>query len=168
MKRTFTLLVIASFVSFLFNGCLGNRTPNPVASYQYGDENMSHEALKTSISDIESKISVLQKTESGKTGMNVGMVVVGLLIFWPAFFFMDVSDDEKIEIQAYEKRKESLTNILIRKDSGTKEVQIEKEPADKPINEYSECLKEAEKVKSEKMKELCKSQYGDSIKGTKI
>ena len=50
--------------------------------------------------------------DTKKTGKNVAIGAAGL-IFWPAWFFFDFSDAEKMEIQAYRNRYNHLVYIFI-------------------------------------------------------
>ena len=50
--------------------------------------------------------------KSNKTGKNVALGVTGAVIFWPALLFMDFSDAEKLEIEAYKRRYERLATFI--------------------------------------------------------
>ena len=63
---------------------------------------MSCENIQLEIADNQSKILKLAAKEN-KTGKNVALGVAGAFFIVP-WFFMDFSDAEKIEMQAYEQR----------------------------------------------------------------
>jgi len=108
--------LISCFALFVFlAGCVGNKPANPVLAYQYGDEKQSCSALRAQISDAEARMAELE-IKADKSGANTGAVAVGLVLFWPALFFMDLSDDEEIELNAYGRRHENLRRIMIDKD----------------------------------------------------
>lgn len=99
-------------VSLIVAGCAG-RTANPVAEYRMGDETRSCESIKVELSQIEADIARLVP-ETDKTGKNVALGVTGVFLIVP-FFFMDLSDAEKAEVEAYRRRYNRLTQIGVEK-----------------------------------------------------
>ena len=96
------------FISATLSGCAG-RAAHPVLIRQYGDENRSCAALESELRFIESEITrLLPKTD--KTGKNVALGVAGafLLVLW---FFMDLSQAEQIEIDAFRQRYNYLAGL---------------------------------------------------------
>ena len=113
MKKITSIILLSSF--FILTSCAG-RTPNPVSSYQYGDEKKSCQRLKAEIANVESEIaSLLPKSEKGAN--NAVMGVAGLFILGP-WFFMDFSEAEKVEIQALRRRYNNLVGISADKECG--------------------------------------------------
>lgn len=102
------LMVVAA----LMTACAG-RTPMPVASYQYGDEQKSCEELRAEMAGLDKRVQELLP-DSQKTGKNVALGVAGAFFLVP-WFFMDFSDSEKVEIRAYQDRAQALNGIMIRK-----------------------------------------------------
>lgn len=121
MKKTVALFLAATVLT----GCAG-RTPNPVMVQQYGDTEKSCEALKHDMSFIESEITkLLPDTE--KTGKNVALGVTGAFFLVP-LFFMDFSEAEQMEVNAYRQRYNHLATIAIDKGcSNVKTMKIETE-----------------------------------------
>jgi len=95
-------------VSALLAGCAG-RAANPVTINQMGDENKSCQVIKSEIKTIENNIQRLIP-ESNKTGKNVALGITGLIV-WPAWLFMDLSNAEKEEINAYRARHDRLITL---------------------------------------------------------
>ena len=94
MKRLICSLLI---VTVTFVGCAGT-DPNLIATYIPGDENKSCAALKAEIANIDKQITRKY------------------LSIWPAWFFMDLKDNEKAEINALEQRKDALLVIAADKN----------------------------------------------------
>ncbi len=111
------------FVCFMFvvSGCAG-RAANPVMVAQYGDDRKSCEALQMAMSQTQQEISrLIPDTE--KTGSNVALGVAGLFLIVP-LFFMDFSESEKIEVNAYRQRYNHLALIATDKKCGDDIAQI--------------------------------------------
>ncbi len=102
--RFFILLVLAAGLA----GC-GGRSPNPVASYQPGDEQRSCTGLKTEVASTEQEIIRLLPYEDA-AGKNVALGVAGVFLIVP-FFFMDFKDAEELEIRALRQRNQHLRAI---------------------------------------------------------
>ena len=102
--------VLTGYLSVLFivSGCAG-RTANPVADYRIGDETRSCASLKAEVSQINADIARLV-SDTDKTGKNVALGVAGLFLIVP-WFFMDLSDAERTEAEAYRRRHNRLTQI---------------------------------------------------------
>lgn len=96
-------------------GCAG-RTPNPVIAQQYGDEKKSCSAIQKELTFIESEIKRMMP-ESDKTGQNVALGVAGVFLLVP-WFFMDFSDADKVEINAYRRRYNQLVILADEKKCG--------------------------------------------------
>jgi hypothetical protein len=109
MKNT---LVTALAIFVFLQGCAG-RAANPVMVDQVGDNQKSCETLQTELASIQAQIQKLVP-ESDKTSKNVGLGVAGFFLIVP-WFFMDLSDAEKAEINAYNMRYNKLTMIATQK-----------------------------------------------------
>ncbi|WP_422475483.1 hypothetical protein [Endozoicomonas sp. ALB032] len=109
-------------VTLLQAGCAG-RNAHPVAVRQYGDINRSCAALENEIVFIEEEIRrLVPKTD--KTGKNVTLGVAGAFLLVP-WFFMDLSQAEQIEINAFRQRYNYLLGLAQNKNcSSTSRVPI--------------------------------------------
>lgn len=108
---------VAIFICFAFvvAGC-GGRAANPVMVSQYGDQRKSCEALEVEMSQNQQEISrILPETE--KTGTNTALGVAGLFLIVP-WFFMDFSESEQIEVNAYRQRYNHLALVAMDKQCG--------------------------------------------------
>ena len=108
---------ISLFVCFAFvlAGCAG-RAANPVMVSQYGDQRKSCEAIQIEMSQNQQEISrMLPETE--KTGKNTFLGVAGLFLIVP-WFFMDFSESEQIEVNAYRQRYNHLALVAMDKKCG--------------------------------------------------
>lgn len=106
---TIYVLIIAVF----FVGC-GGRVANPILVYMPGDEKRSCGSLQAEMAQIQSDIARMLP-QSDKFGYNALCVVGGVLVIVP-FFFMDLKDAEKIEIEALRRRYNRLSIIASEKD----------------------------------------------------
>ena len=114
---------VALFISIIFviAGCAG-RAANPVMVSQFGDNKKSCEALQVEMSQNHQEISrMLPDTE--KTGTNVFLGVAGLFLLVP-WFFMDFTESERIEVNAYRQRYNHLALVAMQKDCGYEIKQI--------------------------------------------
>lgn len=110
MSKLISVILIAS-VGLL--GCAG-RSANPILVDQVGDNQKSCDVLQVEMSGIQSQIQKLVP-ESDKTGKNVGLGIGGFFLLGIPWFFMDLSDAEKAEINAYNMRYNKLMTIATQK-----------------------------------------------------
>jgi len=94
-------------------GCAG-KTPNPVQSVKMGDQHMTCNEIYMEMAYIDQQVAKLVP-ESKKAGKNTALGVAGWFLIVP-WFFMDFSDAEKIEIQAYQARYLELQKLGERRD----------------------------------------------------
>jgi hypothetical protein len=99
----------------LATGCAGN-APNPVASSKASDQYMNCEGIKAEQSYINQQVAIL-KPETKKGVYNTAMAVTGVFFIVP-FFFMDLTDSEKVEIKAYQNRYMELDKLAGIKECG--------------------------------------------------
>ena len=100
-------------VRVLIEFCAGT-DPNPIAVYLPGDENKSCASLKAEIANIDKQIIRKQAQKSKQEGENILWFITGWLLIVP-WFFMDLKENEKSEINALQARKDALLvlkNIL--------------------------------------------------------
>ena len=125
MNRKISLVTLV--ITALIVGCAG-RTANPVMVQQYGDDDKSCVALEKEMQFIQSEIQRLIP-ETEKTGKNVALGVTGFFLIVP-LFFMDLSQAEQQEVNAYRQRYNHLLILAGEKNCG---VNAEPIPAfDKP------------------------------------
>lgn len=102
-------------LSVYLSGCAG-RAANPVMVQQYGDDRRSCQALEREMSFIQGEIQrLIPNTE--KTGKNTALGVAGFFFIVP-LFFMDLSESEQVEINAYRQRYNHLIIIAGDKECG--------------------------------------------------
>jgi hypothetical protein len=108
---------VALFVCFTFvlAGC-GGRAANPVMVSQFGDQRKSCEALQVEMSQNQQEISRLLP-DTNKDGANAFLGVAGLFLLVP-WFFMDFSESEQIEVNAYRQRYNHLALVAMDKKCG--------------------------------------------------
>lgn len=111
-KKTSVLLL-----ALILSSCMG-RAPNPISVKNIDDEHLSCDRIKIEISTLEEKIRrLIPDTE--KTGSNVALGAAGIL-FLPLWCFMDLSDAEKVEIEACRDRIGHLTSFYKEKKCSAK------------------------------------------------
>ncbi len=113
MKRMVCVLLLGTIT---WTGCAGT-DPNPIAVYQPGDENKSCPALKAEIANIDKQITRKKAQKSKQESDNVLWFVTGWFLIVP-WFFMDLKENEKPEIDALQQRKDALIVIAAEKDCG--------------------------------------------------
>ncbi len=111
------VVVVSYFLLLLLSGCAG-RQANPVAAYQYGDEQKSCPFLRAEIAEVQNDITRKLKACNNTRGKNVALGVAGAILFWPALFFMDLSDADQIELEALRKRYNALVRLSASKKCG--------------------------------------------------
>ncbi len=102
----FTVAIIAATAAAVLTGCAG-RTPAPVSAVRAGDEQLTCAQIDGEANDFIPKVRKLSN-DADKAGYNAGIAAVGTIVFLPALFALDLSDAEKIEIQAYVARYQTL------------------------------------------------------------
>jgi len=89
---------------------------------QYGDEKKSCEALEREMTFIQGEIQrLIPKTE--KTGKNTALGITGFFFLVP-LFFMDLSQAEQMEVDAYRQRYNHLLIIAGDKKCGLDKQEI--------------------------------------------
>ena len=109
------ILVVAILGLSLVVGCAG-RAANPVMIHQYGDQNKSCLALERELLFMQDQIQrLVPKTH--KTGKNIALGGTGFFFLVP-LFFMDLSQAEQIEVDAYRQRYNHLLIVAGDKNCG--------------------------------------------------
>ena len=119
--RNMRTIVVLLFAAIVVAGC-GGRAANPVMVHQYGDERKSCKAIERELQFIEEEITrLVPKTD--KTGKNVALGITGWFFIVP-WFFMDLSQAEQIEVNAYRQRYNHLVVLAADKNCGMERQQI--------------------------------------------
>jgi len=95
-------------ITLLLASCAG-RSPNPCATARPGDTELPCSYLLSEMQEIEGNVKRLLP-DSQKTGKNVALGATGALFIVP-LFFMDFSEAEKIELEAYQARYNHLVRL---------------------------------------------------------
>ncbi|MEM8845174.1 MAG: hypothetical protein AAGB35_09045 [Pseudomonadota bacterium] len=112
----FTVISISAvliFTTITISGCAG-RHPQPMQTYQPGDEDKSCARLNSEMENLETEI-LERFPGASKTGSNVGLGIAGAFLLVP-WFFMDFSEADEIEVDALIKRHNHL--LLAAQDKG--------------------------------------------------
>ncbi|MGE8519715.1 hypothetical protein MTR80_06180 [Alcaligenes aquatilis] len=117
--------ITIAVAAVLLAGCAG-RAANPVMVQQYGDNAKSCQALELDMSYIESEVQRLVP-DTEKTGKNVALGVTGAFFLVP-LFFMDFSQAEQMEVNAYRQRYNHLAILAMEKGCETDRKPILKAP----------------------------------------
>lgn len=113
------IICVVLSVALLLAGC-GGRAANPVMINQYGDQTKSCAALELEMNQMQENIQrLMPKTD--KTGKNVALGVTGFFLIVP-LFFMDLSQAEQIEVDAFRQRYNTLA--VIATDKGCAKVEL--------------------------------------------
>ncbi|MCZ7479603.1 hypothetical protein [Rhizobium rhizogenes] len=106
LSVVFALVATAIVVS----GC-GGRAANPVASTNSTDSAFDCAGIKREFEANERQVLATVKERADAQGKNVILGATGVLLFFPALFFMDPKSPEKLEIDALRNRNRVLAEI---------------------------------------------------------
>ena len=109
--------------SIILSGC-GGREAHPIASTTAGDTGLQCSGINREFAANERQILSTVKERSQAQGKNVILGATGVLLFWPALFFMDPKSPEKIEIDALRNRNQVLTDIARSRGCATPKSQL--------------------------------------------
>ncbi|KAA1184882.1 hypothetical protein FP026_03735 [Rhizobium tropici] len=107
MPLAITALVCCTII---LSGC-GGREAHPIASTSAGDGGLDCSGVGREFAANERQILSTVKERSQAQGKNVVLGATGVLLFWPALFFMDPKSPEKVEIDALRNRNQVLTDL---------------------------------------------------------
>jgi hypothetical protein len=111
--------VLASLLTaLLLAGCAG-RTANPVPIVQAYDDDLSCQQIAAEIQANEARAVQLAAETKSSRNRNIGVGVVGGILFWPALFALDLSGAAKAEAEALKSRSEHLANMRVGRGCGT-------------------------------------------------
>ena len=97
------LLVVAA--------CAG-RAPSPVATTKAGDKSLTCEAMTAEIKTNNEAAHRLAEEHSNKVGRNVAVTTVGVLLFPPLLFALDLKGAQKTEMHALYNRNSYLARLM--------------------------------------------------------
>lgn len=118
MRASKTMVMAGALsATMLLAGC-GGRDARPVAVAQPTDSMLSCPLLMAEISGNNSRAVSLLDEKKDAENSNVAIGVAGALLFWPALFFMDLSDTEEIEMRALRDRNNYLAQLALAQDCG--------------------------------------------------
>ncbi|MES5045758.1 hypothetical protein ABVB72_10815 [Rhizobium nepotum] len=107
-KLSFVSALVAAAIAV--SGC-GGRAAHPVASTNPADSAFDCAGIKREFEANERQVLATVKERSDAQGKNVVLGTTGVLLFWPALFFMDPKSPEKLEIDALRNRNQVLGEI---------------------------------------------------------
>jgi hypothetical protein len=108
-------------IVLILSACAG-RPANPVMVQQYGDKQKSCSTLEQEMALIQTEIQRLIP-ETEKTGTNTALGVAGFFLIVP-LFFMDLSQSEQIEVNAFRQRYNHLMIVASEKKCDVEGEQI--------------------------------------------
>lgn len=167
MKRLPALFLGAMLVTTILSGCAG-RQAHPVAIRQYGDENRSCAALESELRFIEQEISRLIP-QTDKTGKNVGLGIAGAFFLIP-WFFMDLSQAEQMEIDAFRQRYNYLVGLSADKgcDKQRKQIPDFRDPAAFQQEQLKIQQEQLYQLQQEQIRQLQQQQLQNQIDEQKL
>jgi hypothetical protein len=94
----------------LLTACAG-RDAKPIPVMNAYDRDLSCEQIQAEIQNNETKASQLADERNSSRNANIAIGTVGALLFWPALFALDLSDAERVEIDALHQRNMHLASL---------------------------------------------------------
>ena len=107
MKNFISGIIILALLS----SCANGRATNNIKVTNVSDINLSCDELLSEIDSISLKVIELTEEESTKDKKNKGLQVAGAFFLFPVLF-MDLTDSERVEINAYRARYFHLTKLV--------------------------------------------------------
>lgn len=107
MLGKMTTAAVCALAAVMLGGCAG-RDAQPVSISRAGDEQLSCAQIDGELNEMLPRVKKLSN-DADKLGRNAGVAAVGAILFWPALFALDLSDAEKVEIQAFVGRYQVLS-----------------------------------------------------------
>lgn len=102
---------LAILLGLVFLAACAGRDAKPVAVMNAYDRELSCEQIQAEIQNNETKARQLVDEQSSSRNANIAVGAVGVLLFWPALFALDLSDAERVEIDALHQRNMHLANL---------------------------------------------------------
>lgn len=107
MKKSIVVFALLSLVV----GCGGIFKPPPETLPQFSplDADKNCLQIQTEMEKIKTELDKKREAVTQKRNANIALGVVGSIIFLPALFLMDYSDQELIEVMDWQRRYQVLT-----------------------------------------------------------
>ena len=109
MRKTLLVAPVLA-LAFTLTGC-GGRDANPVAVTHHTDSTLDCAAVTREFEANERQIVKLIEERNSDTTKNIIAGTVGATVFFPALFFMDLGNEEKVEINALRNRNKVLREV---------------------------------------------------------
>jgi hypothetical protein len=109
-KPTFLPIAMLLFGAIALSSC-GGREAHPIAPTAVTDNTLDCGSIAREFKANERQNLSTIKERSQAAGKNVILGATGVLLFWPALFFMDPKSPEKVEIDALRNRNSVLTEL---------------------------------------------------------
>lgn len=109
--------ITATFVFTAFIAACGGREARPVASTSLQDSQLDCAAITREFNVNEQRILTTLKEKDDGVAKNIVLGVTGVVLFFPALFFMDPKSPERVEIQALRSRNRVLQEMAQTKKS---------------------------------------------------
>lgn len=158
--------IASSLLMVLVLSACAGRPANPVMVDQVGDNKKTCATLEAEMKGVQSEIQRLLP-ESDKSGKNIGLGVAGAFLLVP-LFFMDLTESEKIEINAYRQRYNRLNILATEKKCAFAEVatdaQLEKESEKRAVDSSRSVAQRLEELNGLLKKGLITQKEYDSKK----
>jgi hypothetical protein len=116
-RQTTARLATLAGAAVVLAACAG-RTASPVTTVQAYDATLSCPQISAEIAGNEDKAKQLMAEKNSAHNRNIAIGVVGGLLFWPALFTLDLSDAEKVEMEALRTRDGYLANMMAQRGCG--------------------------------------------------
>ncbi len=117
MKMWACILSGLAAASLLLSACAG-RDPNPVEMTKATDTILSCPLIRAEMEGNTSRARTLLKAAEDADSNNAALVVTGIILFPPLMFLMDLSEADKIELEALQNRNTYLAKVASDKDCG--------------------------------------------------
>ena len=101
----------AILLGLVFLGACAGRSAAPVPTMTAYDNNLSCEQIQAEIQSNEAKARQLIDEDNSNRNANIAIGTVGVLLFWPALFALDLSDAERVEANALHERNTHLASL---------------------------------------------------------
>lgn len=108
VKKVVCTMLIVSILMMI--GC-GGRQAYPIQVSQTGDRHLSCNTIQSELGRLEYEILNKSGQKAKGDTKDTVLFVAGMLIFWPSLFFMDLSNADKVELEALRSRYNYLTNV---------------------------------------------------------
>lgn len=116
-------VTFAVATTLLVSAC-GGREARPIPATNVADVSLDCAAVAREFQANERQIVATVREKDGANAKNAILGVTGVVLFWPALFFMDPKSPEKVEIDALRNRNGVLEDIARTKRCPKPQTQI--------------------------------------------